>query len=214
MAGAIPGIAEARARRTQGCRRAGAGIDERFYAGGTCIFREGERLAEVHLLRDGAVELGRRVGNRRVAFQVLGGGDVFADVPVFMRTPTAFDACTIADSVIWSIPALVLFRLLGRRPDLKHRCLVSLAGRMAGLQTGRRGSSCVESLECLVHAGAPGPEELAQPRLADRDASRIGSLEQEGGDAPFAYTSTARWLDHPETSGTHAVEVLNLHTHA
>ena len=78
---------------------------ERRYAGGTCIFRAGETLREVHLLREGAVELGRHIGDRRVVLQMLDPGDVFGDVPVFMRTPTAFDACTSSDSIIWSIPA-------------------------------------------------------------------------------------------------------------
>jgi CRP-like cAMP-binding protein len=157
-------------------------FDERFYAGGTCIFREGEQLTEVQLVKKGAVELGRRVGDRRVVFQLLGAGDVFGDVPVFMRTPTAFDACTVADSVIWSIPVVALFRLLGRRPGLAHRWLVSLAGRMAGLQT-RIGELLAGSLEGRIAAfllEAPDPADVAisQARLGDLLGARRTSVNQ------------------------------------
>jgi CRP-like cAMP-binding protein len=109
-------------------------LGEQRHAGGTFVFREGDASARVHIVRDGAIELSRANAGRRVTIQTLQPGDVFGDVPLFLGEPEPFDARAVVDSTVLSMDAETLFRLMATRPRLARRWMVSLAGRMAGLQ--------------------------------------------------------------------------------
>ena len=104
-------------------------------AGGMFVFREGDEAARVHVVRTGAVELSRMLSGRRVTLQVLRPGDVFGDVPAFLGSPEPFDARAIEDSTLLSLDADGLFTLLQTRPAIARRWFVSMAERMAGLQS-------------------------------------------------------------------------------
>lgn len=111
-----------------------AEVGEQHHAGGTFVFRQGDPAAQVHIIREGAVELSRMSRGRRVTLQVLRPGDVFGDVPLFLGEPEPFDARAVVDSTVLSMDAPTLFRLLSSRPRLMRRWMISLAGRMSGLQ--------------------------------------------------------------------------------
>ena len=104
-------------------------------AGGTFVFREGEEAARVHVVQSGSVELSRLLGGRRITLQVLRPGDVFGDVPAFLGAPEPFDARAVQDSTVLSLDADALFALLQTRPLIARRWFVSMAERMAGLQS-------------------------------------------------------------------------------
>jgi CRP-like cAMP-binding protein len=104
-------------------------------AGGTFVFREGDEAARVHVVRAGAIELSRLLGGRRVTLQVLRPGDVFGDVPAFLGAPEPFDARAVEDSTLLSLDADALFALLQTRPAIARRWFISMAERMAGLQS-------------------------------------------------------------------------------
>jgi CRP-like cAMP-binding protein len=110
-------------------------MGEESYAGGTFVFRQGDPAAKVHLLRTGTVELSKEVKGRRATLQVLRPGDVFGDVPVFLGDPEPFDARAVEDCTILALDAAALFQLLQTRPLVARRWFVSLAERMAGLQS-------------------------------------------------------------------------------
>lgn len=109
-------------------------LAEDRYAGGTTIYARAALPERVHILRSGSVELTRELGGRRAVVQLLGEGAVFGDVPLFLRTGEPTEARAVDDSVVLSIDSVTLFGLLGRRPMLARRWLVSLASRMAALQ--------------------------------------------------------------------------------
>lgn len=111
-----------------------AEVGQQHHAGGTFVFRQGDPAAQVHIIREGAVELSRMSRGRRVTLQVLRPGDVFGDVPLFLGEPEPFDARAVVDSIVLSMDAPTLFRLLSTRPRLMRRWMISLAGRMSGLQ--------------------------------------------------------------------------------
>ena len=103
-------------------------------AGGTFVFRAGDKSSRIHVVRSGTVDLCRSLDGRRVTLQVLGPGDVFGDVPAFLGLPEPFDARALEDTVMLSIDADALFALLQTRPAIARRWFVSMAERMAGLQ--------------------------------------------------------------------------------
>jgi CRP-like cAMP-binding protein len=104
------------------------------YAGGTLIYERDELPSRVYILRSGMVELTRSVGDREALVQLLNDGNVFGDIPLFLRTGEPTSARALEDSVIYSIESLTLFSLLGKRPMLARRWLVSVAQRMASMQ--------------------------------------------------------------------------------
>jgi CRP-like cAMP-binding protein len=109
-------------------------LSEDRYAGGTAIYHRDALPERVHILRSGAVELTRDLGGRNAVVQLLRPGSVFGDVPLFLRTGEPTEATAVDDVVALSIDSLTLFALLGRRPMLARRWLVSVAGRMAQMQ--------------------------------------------------------------------------------
>lgn len=111
-----------------------AEVGEQRFAGGTLVFREGEPAAQIHILRQGSLELTRTVGGRTTTVQVLGAGDVFGDVPALLGEQQPFDARAVEDCVVLSMDATALLELLAAHPRLMGRWIISLADRMSGLQ--------------------------------------------------------------------------------
>lgn len=109
-------------------------LTESHYAGGVSIYARDALPERVHILRSGMVELTRDLGGRDAVVQLLRPGSVFGDVPLFLRTGEPTEARAVDDAVVLSIDSLTLFALLGRRPMLARRWLVSVAGRMAAMQ--------------------------------------------------------------------------------
>lgn len=159
-----------------------AELEERRYAAGTAIFRQGDAPARVHILRRGLVELSRPLGRRRVALQVLHPGDAFGDVPLLVRIPEPFDAVALEDSVVLSIDSLALTRLLETRPRLAHRWLISVAERMSELQ-GRLVDLLAGDMEAqvasfLVREAENGRVDLSQAVLAELVGGRRTSVNR------------------------------------
>ncbi|MEM9465901.1 MAG: Crp/Fnr family transcriptional regulator [Actinomycetota bacterium] len=109
-------------------------LDEHTFAGGTNVYEQHALPARVYILRSGTVELTREMNGRRVVVQLLRPGSVFGDIPLFLRSGEPTTARAVEDSVVLSIDSVTLFGLLGRRPMLARRWLVSVAQRMAAMQ--------------------------------------------------------------------------------
>lgn len=149
-----------------------AEFGESRFAGGTFVFRQGEDAAQIHVVREGTLELSRVINGRRVALQLLHPGDVFGDVPAFLGEPEPLDARAVEDSAILSLDADSLFRLLQTRPLVAQRWIVSMAERMAGLQQ-RLGDLLAGGLDAqlasilLREGAASGEVQLTQGQLAE-----------------------------------------------
>lgn len=109
-------------------------LTEEHYAGGTVVYERDALPSRVHILRTGTVELTRDLGDRRAVVQLLRSGSVFGDVPLFLRRGEPTSSRAVDDVTVHSIDSLTLFSLLGRRPMLARRWLVSVAERMADMQ--------------------------------------------------------------------------------
>jgi CRP-like cAMP-binding protein len=157
-------------------------LGEQSFTAESTLFRTGDRPAEVLIVREGLVELSRKVGGRRVVLQVLRPGDVFGDVPMLVRMTEPFDARALEDSVILSLDSVGLFRLLERRPRVAQRWLVSLAVRMAAVQA-RLIDLLAHGLEAqvaslLTREAEQGVVRLSQKVLADLLGARRTSVNR------------------------------------
>lgn len=149
-----------------------AEMGEERVAGGTFVFKRGDRAARVRVVRTGSIELSKMINGRRVTLQRLRPGDVFGDVPAILGREEPFDARAVHDSTVLSIEASTLFELLTTRPRVARRWFVSMAERMAGLQD-RLDDLLAGSLESqltsllLREASATGDVCFTHAHLAD-----------------------------------------------
>lgn len=158
-------------------------IGEQPFAGGTYVFRRGDRAARIHVLRKGTIELSRMVNGRRVALQILRPGDVFGDVPAFLGEDEPFDARALEDCVVLSLDTDALFALLQTRPKVASRWFVSLAERMAGLQNRLVDLLCggLESQLASIllrEAGSAGEVRLTHAHLAEMVGAPQSSVQR------------------------------------
>jgi CRP-like cAMP-binding protein len=109
-------------------------LESHSFAGGTAVYEQHALPTRVYILRSGTVELTRERNGRRIVVQLLRPGSVFGDIPLFLRSGEPTTARAVEDSAVLSINSVTLFGLLGRRPMLARRWLVSVAQRMAALQ--------------------------------------------------------------------------------
>ena len=159
-----------------------AHLVESAYAGGTRIYERHQLPDRVHILRSGTVELARDLGGRRVVVQLLRPGAVFGDIPLFLRTGEPTEARTAEDSTVLSIDSLTLFTMLGQKPNLARRWLVSVAGRMADMQD-RVGDLLAGSLDrqvasWLLREAADEGVNVSQQTLARLLGARRTSVNQ------------------------------------
>lgn len=150
---------------------------------GAFLFRQGQHLDHVFIIRVGLVALSQQVGSRRRVLTLLGDGDVLGDVPVLAGTPAPFDARAVADTTYLSLPAAALFAALDRNPELGKRWILSLSARLARCQA-RLGDVLAGDLRTrvatfLAHEFARSPRlSLTQQLLADLLGSRRTSVNR------------------------------------
>lgn len=162
-----------------------AALEARHYEAGVEIFRRGELPQRVHILRSGEVELANDLLGQRVVLKRLQPGDAFGDIPVLLRQSEPFDAVTSRASNVLSIDSAQLVELLGRRPRLARRWLVSVADRMYSTQQ-RVADLLAGSLErqigsFLLHQALDDAIEMSQADLARLLGSSRGSVNQALG---------------------------------
>ncbi len=157
-------------------------LEERRYAGGTTIYERDQLPDHVYILRSGTVELARDVGGRRVVVQLLRGGSVFGDIPLFLRMGEPTAARAVEDSTVLTIDSLTLFSMLGKRPLLARRWLVSVAQRMAEMQDRvtdlLSGSLDRQVASWLVREAGPDGITVSQQTLARLLGARRTSVNQ------------------------------------
>jgi CRP-like cAMP-binding protein len=158
------------------------GLGERRIPRDATVFRKGDKPAKIHVVRDGAIELTADVRGRRVSLQVLHPGDVFGDIPLLLHHNEHFDARAIEDSVVLSIGAEAVARLLAERPRFAQRWLVSLAERAADCHQ-RLLDLLVGPLDArvaslLLHEAVGEEVNLTQARIADLVGSRRSPVNQ------------------------------------
>lgn len=157
-------------------------LGERRVAGGMMVFRNGDRPAKIHVVREGTIELTAEVRGRRVSLQVLRPGDMFGDIPLLLQHNEHLDARAIDDSVVLSIDAETVSRLVAERPRFAQRWLVSLAERTLGchqrLLDLLAGQLDARVASLLLHEAARNEVKLSQSRIADLVGSRRSPVNQ------------------------------------
>lgn len=104
---------------------------------GEVLFKSGEPVRNILLVRDGEVHLATRQRVRgRQAVQRIRSGGVVGDIPMLCELPMPFDVIAGTDVTVIELPRDELVPLLRRSPTLSLRWMMSLAKRFE--QTQRR----------------------------------------------------------------------------
>src|SRR5580704_14205337 len=92
---------------------------EKNFAAGQDIFREGDPGNGVHVVKDGLVEIysGADPASKRV-FSQFGPGDIFGEMAVIDHRPRSASAAAVKDSQLYFIPHGEMLTLIERFPGL------------------------------------------------------------------------------------------------
>ena len=104
---------------------------ERQFATGREIFREGDPGDGVYVVRDGLVEIAHFVdGKEHRVFSQLGPGEIFGEMAVIENLPRSATAIAARDARVYFIPRDEMLALLKRSPGLAFNLLQEISRRL------------------------------------------------------------------------------------
>src|SRR5277367_3451617 len=104
---------------------------ERQFAAGSEIFREGAPGDGVYFVKEGLVEISGMVGgNTRRIFSQLGPGEIFGEMAVIEQLPRSAIATAITDTNVYFIPRDGMLSLIKSLPALAFGLLQQISHRL------------------------------------------------------------------------------------
>lgn len=142
----------------------------RTFAPGSLIFRAGEPVPGVWIIRGGRIELSVGAGRRRAVVQLLRTGDVDGDIQLLLDMPLPYTGRATSDVTCLFLSREDFDELLTIRPAISRRWLSSVAQRLAASQTRilglLGGSLAAQAARLLAEEAVDGRVELPQRTLA------------------------------------------------
>lgn len=105
-------------------------LEERSYAAGEALVREGTSGAGIHLVRSGTLEVTQRRGEERVHIAQLGPRDSVGELSALNETPASADCVALSDVQTWFLPTTALSHLLHQHPRLAIGIIRVLSQRL------------------------------------------------------------------------------------
>lgn len=91
-------------------------VRTRRFDRGRLIFAEGDQSAEAFVVREGRVEIARKVRGSRMTLAVLEPGAIFGEMSLLLSSPRTADALAIEDTECYAVDREEFDRLLGECP--------------------------------------------------------------------------------------------------
>jgi signal transduction histidine kinase len=111
-------------------------VDERRFAAGEEIFKEGDEGEGVYVVGDGLVEISGLVGQKlRCTFAQFGPGDFFGEMAVLDEKPRSATALAVTEVTLLFIPRDAMLELLRRSPALSLGLLREVSERLRRFDT-------------------------------------------------------------------------------
>ncbi|MCL4234903.1 MAG: Crp/Fnr family transcriptional regulator [Deltaproteobacteria bacterium] len=105
--------------------------EERTYAEGEHVFREGDPPRWFPILLAGHVKLWKRAkGEREVILRIVHAGDVFGELATFSEHPYSASATTLSPARVLLIPHDAFLRLFREFPEIGFELMLDLAARL------------------------------------------------------------------------------------
>jgi len=104
---------------------------ERTFAAGQEIFREGDRGDGLYIVREGLVEISGRVEQKgRLVFSQVGPGDIFGEMAVIENMPRSAGAVATKETAAYFIPRAEMLAFIERSPGLALALLREISHRL------------------------------------------------------------------------------------
>ena len=178
---------------TEARRRLQQVVQERRYAKGQTMFREGEQSDAVWLVRSGRVHLMKFLGDGKVSTTcVMTPGELFCCLPALDQKAYPADAVAAEESAVVRIPTEAFHRAMGNSPAFMAETLCLFCDRLRQ----------VEHRSCMVYESAE--QRLAQILLglAKKFGATIPLTRQELAElAGTTHETAIRTLSHFRKSG-------------
>ena len=134
------------------------------------VFRAGQPVSGVWIVRDGQVELSLGGGDSKAVVGILRAGDVDGDIQLLLGMPYSYTARAIGSATALFLPSEEFEQLLAHRPAIARRWLSSVAQRLATAQSrvlSLIGKSLTEQVgSLLIDQAVDGRVKLPQRTLA------------------------------------------------
>ena len=188
---------------------------EREFATGREIFRQGDPGDGVYVVRDGLVEIAHFVeGKEHRVFSQLGPGEIFGEMAVIENLPRSATAMAARDTRVYFIPRDEMLALLKRSPGLAFNLLSEISRRLRDFNqlhlreivqaerlavVGNFARSILHDLKNPLTVISLATEALDQPGLApEKQAQSLNYIRNQvwhlnemiGGILEFTGTST------------------------
>src|SRR5271169_4600987 len=104
---------------------------EMHFAGGSQIFREGDRGDGLYVIVSGSVQIAHVIGAEvRHVFSVLGAGEIFGEMSVIENEARSATALAVTDTRLYFISSEEMRRLLQNSPGLAFNLLHMVSHRL------------------------------------------------------------------------------------
>ena len=188
---------------------------ERGFAAGREIFREGDPGDGVYVIRDGLVEIAHFMdGKEHRVFSQLGPGEIFGEMAVIENLPRSATVIAARDTRVYFIPRDEMLALLKRSPGLAFNLLSEISRRLRDFNqlhlreiiqaerlavVGNFARSILHDLKNPLAVISLATEALGQPGLApEKQAQSLNYIRNQvwhinemiGGILEFTGTST------------------------
>ena len=115
---------------------------ERRFAAGQEIFKEGDKGDGLYVVRDGLVEISGQVDERgRLVFGQVGPGDVFGEMAVIENKPRSACAMARKETAAYFLPRAEMLALMERSPGLALALLREISRHRRPLRPVHRARS-------------------------------------------------------------------------
>lgn len=107
-----------------------AGMQERDYAEGEAIFKQGDTADALYIVKLGEIEIFMRNENGEVILATLGPGNFFGELGVLDNAPRSASARVCKTSTLYTLPRKVLLQFLQNNPAASLRILSVVTSRL------------------------------------------------------------------------------------
>ena len=159
----------------------------RRHPAGVVLFQEGDRGAQMYVIRTGKVSIFKRIGDTEITLAVLGPGEFFGEMALLEGLPRSAGATVVEDSQLIEVDQASFETLLKKNSEVALRLLRRLSARLREadrqIQSLMSRSGAARALSLLKTLAEP-PDSLGRRYLprefsAEQLAARVGLSSDE-----------------------------------
>ncbi len=159
----------------------------RRHTAGTILFQEGDRGAQMYVIRTGKVNIWKRIGDTDLTLAVLGAGEFFGEMALLESLPRSAGATVIEEATLIEVDQQSFETLIRKNSEVALRLLRRLSARLRAadkqIQALMSRSGAARALSLLKTLAEPpdsqGRRYLPRDFSPEQLVARVGLSAQE-----------------------------------